>query len=88
MQMGIYNSCLLDWDLDRFLSWAAQHGYAGVELHGGPRFRHVDWDAVANGRQNPLVEAQMKYPVRVYPHSPGATRVLRSNRTSSATRIG
>jgi len=65
MQIGIYNSCVLDWDLDRFVSWAAQHGYAGVELHGGPRFRHIDWDAVANGRQNPLVDAQIKYPVRV-----------------------
>jgi sugar phosphate isomerase/epimerase len=65
MQIGIYNSCLLEWDLDRFLSWAAEQGYAGVELHGGPRFRHVDWDAIAAGRQNPLVDAQMKYSVRV-----------------------
>jgi sugar phosphate isomerase/epimerase len=65
MQIGIYNSCLLEWDLDRFLSWAAEQGYAGVELHGGPRFRHVDWDAIAAGRQNPLVDAQTKYPVRV-----------------------
>jgi sugar phosphate isomerase/epimerase len=65
MQIGIYNSCLLEWDLDRFFSWAAEQGYGGVELHGGPRFRHVDWEAVADGRQNPVLEAQTKYPVRV-----------------------
>src|SRR6266496_2613938 len=65
MQIGIYNSCLIEWDLDRFLSWAAQQGYAGVELHGGPRFRHVDWDAVADGRQNPVIDARTKYPIRV-----------------------
>jgi sugar phosphate isomerase/epimerase len=47
------------------LSWAAEQGYAGVELHGGPRFRHVDWEAVADGSQNPVVDAQTKYPVRV-----------------------
>ena len=65
MELGLYNSCLLDWDLDRLLGWAAAHGYAAVEVHGGPRFRHVDWAAVAAGRENPLVDIQNKHPVRI-----------------------
>jgi sugar phosphate isomerase/epimerase len=65
MQIGLYNSCLLEWDLDRLLRWAADNGYAAVELHGGPRFRHVDWEAVAAGRINPVAACQAKYPVRV-----------------------
>jgi sugar phosphate isomerase/epimerase len=65
LQIGLYNACLLDWDLDRFMRWAADNGYAAVELHGGPRFRHVDWQAVADGRVNPVAEAQARYPVRV-----------------------
>src|SRR5690349_20435879 len=65
MHIGLYNSCLLEWNVDRLLSWAAYHGYVGVELHAGPRFRHDDWDAVANGRSNPVIDAQTKYPVRV-----------------------
>src|SRR6266496_963291 len=65
MRLGLYNSCLLDWDLDRLFGWAAEQGYAALELHGGPRFRHVDWDSVADGRENPLVDAQVRYPVRV-----------------------
>src|ERR1043166_9567128 len=68
MQIGIYNSCLLEWDLNRLFGWAAEQGYAGVELHGGPRFRHVDWDAVADGRENPVLDAQAKYPVRKLSH--------------------
>src|ERR1051325_8601901 len=79
MQIGIYNSCLLEWDLNRLFGWAAEQGYAGVELHGGPRFRHVDWDAVADGRENPVLDAQAKYPVRVCGLMYGALNFLSPN---------
>ena len=65
MELGLYNSCVLQWDLDRLLAWAAANGFAAVEVHGGPRFRHVDWGAVAAGRENPLVDAQAKHRVRI-----------------------
>jgi sugar phosphate isomerase/epimerase len=66
VQIGLYNTCLLDWDLDKLFGWCAEHGYAAVELHGGPRFRHVAWEAVAAGRANPVAEARARYPsVRV-----------------------
>lgn len=65
MELGLYNSCLLDWDLDHLFSWARDNGYGALELHGGPRFRHVDWSAIATGRSNPVADAQDKYGVRV-----------------------
>jgi sugar phosphate isomerase/epimerase len=65
MRIGVYNSCLLDWDLDRTLGWAAANGLAAVEVHAGPRYRHVDWRAVARGGPNPLVEAQSRHGVRI-----------------------
>jgi sugar phosphate isomerase/epimerase len=65
VKIGLYNSCLLEWDLDRFMSWATQNFYSAVELHGGPRFRYVDWDAVATGQINPVADCQARYPVRV-----------------------
>jgi sugar phosphate isomerase/epimerase len=65
MELGLYHSCLLEWDLDRLFGWAGAQGYRALELHGGPRFRHVDWAAVAAGRTNPVLEAQARYGVRV-----------------------
>ncbi|MBV9171087.1 MAG: sugar phosphate isomerase/epimerase [Chloroflexi bacterium] len=65
MEIGLYHSCLMEWDLDRLFSWARTTGYRALELHGGPRFRHVDWSAIAAGRVNPVLDAQEKYNVRV-----------------------
>lgn len=61
MDLGLYNSCLLDWNLDHLFSSAKDNGYTALELHGGPRFRHVDWSAIAAGRSNPVANAQGKY---------------------------
>ena len=65
MQLGLYNTCLLDWNLDKLFGWAKGNGYRALELHGGPRFRHVDWTAIADGRENPVLEAQEKYEIPV-----------------------
>ncbi|MFZ0216837.1 MAG: hypothetical protein WAM30_12970, partial [Candidatus Dormiibacterota bacterium] len=63
--LALYNTCVLEWDLDRLLGWAAENGFAAVELHAGPRFTHVDWQAIADGRENPLVTAHERHGVRI-----------------------
>ncbi|MDB5085600.1 MAG: hypothetical protein JWN30_2486 [Bacilli bacterium] len=66
MKIGFYNTCVLHWDIDRTFSWAKEHGFAGVELHGGPRFEHVDWREIAAGRGViDLLNAQEKYGVQI-----------------------
>jgi sugar phosphate isomerase/epimerase len=65
MRLGLYNSCLLEWEPERLLGWAAANGFSAVELHAGPRYRHVDWRAVADGRTGPLLEAQERHGVRI-----------------------
>ena len=65
MRLGFYNSCVLDWDLDATLAWAADHDFDAVELHAGPRYAHVAWDAIAAGRINPIAEAQERHDVAV-----------------------
>jgi sugar phosphate isomerase/epimerase len=65
MDIGLYNTCVLDWDLDALLGWAREEDLAAVELHAGPRYRHLDWQAIADGRENPLVDAQERHGVRV-----------------------
>lgn len=65
MEIGFYNSCLLDWDLDKTFDWAHENGFSGVELHGGPRYAHVHWQEIASGKSNPLVEVQERYELPV-----------------------
>lgn len=65
MRLGLYNSCLLEWEPEHLLSWAAANGFAAVELHGGPGYRQVDWQAVADGRSDPLLDAQERHGVRI-----------------------
>jgi sugar phosphate isomerase/epimerase len=76
MELGLYHSCVIEWDLDRLFGWACAHGYKALELHGGPRFRHVDWRAVAAGQQNPVLDAQERYGVRVVGLMYGALNFL------------
>ena len=65
MEIGFYNSCLLDWDLDKTFGWARENGFAGVELHGGPRYAYVPWKEIASGKSNPLADVQERYELPV-----------------------
>ena len=65
MKIGFYNSCLMDWDLDKTFGWARDHGFEGLELYGGPRYPYVSWEEIASGKTNPLLEAQERYGIPV-----------------------
>lgn len=64
MKIGFYHSCYLHWDLPRTFEWAAQNGFHAIELHGGPRYKYLDWTALANGQgAAQLLKLQEKYGV-------------------------
>ncbi len=64
-KIGFNNACLMTWELGRLFEWAADHHWPVVELHGSPRYRHVDWGAIADGRENPVAEARLQSDVDV-----------------------
>lgn len=76
MNIGFYHSCLMSWDLERTFRWAKEHGFGGIELHGGPRYQHVSWREIADGKSNVLVELQEKYDVPVIGIMYGAMHFL------------
>ena len=57
MKIGFNNACLTGWDVDTTFSWASANGWPVIELHGGPRYSYVDWEAIASGRNNPVADA-------------------------------
>ncbi|ANE45913.1 hypothetical protein SY83_05980 [Paenibacillus swuensis] len=62
MKVGIYNSCLLHWEVERTFQWAKEHGFAGVELHAGPRYKHLNWRQLAEGKDlDRLLSIQDRY---------------------------
>lgn len=50
MKVGLYQSCFLHWDLAKTFEWAKANGFHGIELHGGPRYRFIDWKEAAEGK--------------------------------------
>jgi len=66
MNIGFYHTCVLQWDIDRTFAWARQNGFAGIELHGGPRYKHVNWQEIAQGKgDSELLRAQERYGIPV-----------------------
>ncbi|MBB6732328.1 sugar phosphate isomerase/epimerase family protein [Cohnella zeiphila] len=93
MKLALYNSCLLHWEPERLFAWAAEQGFRGVELHGGPRFAHVDWSAVADGAADAkaLLAAQERYGLPIVGLMYGALPFLSPDpdeRRAAAQRIG
>ncbi|RXT03745.1 sugar phosphate isomerase/epimerase [Ammoniphilus sp. CFH 90114] len=50
MRIGLYHSCFRDWELEKTFAWAKEHGFYGIELHGGPRYKHINWKELAEGK--------------------------------------
>ncbi len=65
MRLGLYHSCFLSWDLEKLFSWMAQQGMKDVELHGGPRYSHMDWRAIAKGRTGEVRRLTEKYGMQI-----------------------
>jgi sugar phosphate isomerase/epimerase len=64
MKVGFYHSCFLHWDLPQTFEWASANGFHGIELHGGPRYKYIDWNALADGRGcGELAQLQEKYSI-------------------------
>lgn len=55
MKLGFYNSCFMDWDLETTAAFAAQNGFAALELRGVPDYRFIDWSRVAAGETKPVL---------------------------------
>ncbi len=54
MELGLYHSCFMDWPLETLYSWMADRDYHYVEIHGGPRYRHISWNEVALGHDKAI----------------------------------
>ncbi|TDF98055.1 sugar phosphate isomerase/epimerase family protein [Paenibacillus piri] len=66
MKIGFYQSCYMDWDLPQTFKWAKENGFHGIELHGGPRYKYLDWTKLANGSGcGPMIELQQKYEIPI-----------------------
>ena len=65
MELGLYHSCFLEWDLNRTFAWMAQRGLHTAELHGGPRYRLLRWDAVARGDTAAVLRPAEAHGIRI-----------------------
>lgn len=65
MQVGLYHSCFLDWDLEKTFKWASENGLNAVELHGGPRYKFIDWEKVAAGETKQILGLAEKYNIQI-----------------------
>jgi sugar phosphate isomerase/epimerase len=65
MRIGFNNACFPQWDVETTFAWAVAHGWPTIELHGGPRYTYIDWEAIAEGRNNPVADAQSRTGVSV-----------------------
>lgn len=50
MEIGFYNSCFMGWEPEKTFAWAKENGFSGIELHGGPRYKHINWQDFAAGK--------------------------------------
>ncbi|QHT61184.1 sugar phosphate isomerase/epimerase [Paenibacillus lycopersici] len=50
MEIGFYHACFPEWDPARTFAWASRHGFRGIELHGGQRYRFLNWRELAEGK--------------------------------------
>ncbi len=70
MQIGFLNACLMEWEPERVVRFAREHGFAAVEFHGGPNYRKVSWPLIASGQvddiQRPLQQYQIGCPAIMY----------------------
>lgn len=62
MKIGIYQSCFMNWELEKTFAWAKENGFYGIEVHGGPRYKFVNWKEQAEGKDTAgLAKLQEKY---------------------------
>lgn len=64
MRLGLYHTTFLDWDPPRLFDWMAREGFRDLELHGGPRYRFIAWERVADGDAS-LAEAAAARGIRI-----------------------
>ena len=50
MKIGFYHSCFANWDLEKTFDWAKANGFFGIELHGGVRYKFINWKEQAEGK--------------------------------------
>lgn len=80
MRLGLYHTCLLEWEPERLLSWMEQEHLKDLELHGGPRYGHIDWTRVAAGDAR-LAEMAARHQVRIWDIMDGSLNFLHPDRT-------
>src|SRR5690606_3416059 len=66
MKVGFYHSCFEHWDLEQTFKWAKENGFYGIELHGGPRYKHGNWQEWSEGKNvSQLLSLTEKYEMPV-----------------------
>lgn len=63
MKLAFLNACYMNRDLNWTAQWAAQNGFDSVELHGGPRYTFINWEAVAAGEVEPVLSPFQRHGV-------------------------
>lgn len=76
MELGLYNSCFLDWDLEKTFRWMEKHKLHFAELHGGPRYPFIDWSEVAHGRTMDLLKSAEQHGIEIVDIMYGALNFL------------
>ncbi|MDR6124034.1 sugar phosphate isomerase/epimerase [Bacillus sp. SLBN-46] len=66
MRVGFYQSCFMNWELEKTFKWAKENDFYGIELHGGPRYKHINWKELAEGKNtSEIMNLQEKYEMPV-----------------------
>ena len=65
MQLGLYHSCFMNWDLDKTVAWMNTRGLHFAELHGGPRYGFIDWQDVAKGHTSAILKPAEQYGISI-----------------------
>ncbi|MFD1677225.1 sugar phosphate isomerase/epimerase family protein [Alicyclobacillus fodiniaquatilis] len=90
MDVGLYHSCLMDWDLNQTFQWMSDHNLRDAELYGGPRYPYIDWKAVADGNVETILAAAEKHHIQIHDIMYGALNFLHpdaANREQAASEL-
>ncbi len=79
MRLGLYHTAMLALEPEALFAWLRAHHFTDVELHGGPRYRAIDWKRVASGDET-LREAAARQGVTIWDIMDGSLNFLHPQR--------
>ena len=79
MRLGLYHTAMLDLEPEALMLWLQQHEFSDLELHGGPRYRGIDWSLVAQGDAS-LRDIAERYGIKIWDIMDGSLNFLDADR--------